>query len=98
VAFFPTKSFERYQGVISVLLVLNPASAFAQDIAPEAFTDLEDKYIFGFTEGSDIGPEGEACNRIRQPFRLSKTPGFSTRPKSRGTLDLRTGREPRRSV
>jgi hypothetical protein len=50
-------SFKRSQVAVSGLLVLCPA--FAQDIAPDSFTELESKYIFGFTEGSDIGFEGE---------------------------------------
>jgi hypothetical protein len=53
------KSFKRVQGVISSLLAFLPSFAFAQDIVPESYTELESKYIFGFTEGSDIGPEGE---------------------------------------
>jgi hypothetical protein len=36
-----------------------PAIASAQDTAPDSFRELETKYIFGFTFGSDIGPEGE---------------------------------------
>ena len=36
-----------------------PAIASAQDTAPDSFRELETKYIFGFTYGSDIGPEGE---------------------------------------
>jgi hypothetical protein len=50
-------SFKRGQAAISCLLFLSPA--FAQDVAPESYTEIESKYIFGFTEGSDIGPEGE---------------------------------------
>jgi hypothetical protein len=52
-------SFKRGLGVISSLLAFLPSIAFAQDIAPESYTELESKYIFGFTEGSDIGFEGE---------------------------------------
>src|SRR5215472_14054031 len=50
-------SLKRGQVLISGLYLFCPA--FAPDLAPESFTDLESKYIFGFTEGSDIGPEGE---------------------------------------
>ena len=62
---FPAKSFIRRHGVISGLLVFFPASAWAADIAPaptqvnapasteviapSSYTDLETKYIFGFT-------------------------------------------------
>jgi hypothetical protein len=50
-------SFKRGQVAISCLLFFSPA--FAQDVAPDSYTELESKYIFGFTEGSDIGFEGE---------------------------------------
>jgi hypothetical protein len=50
-------SFKRGQFAISCLLFFSPA--FAQDVAPDLYTELESKYIFGFTEGSDIGFEGE---------------------------------------
>jgi hypothetical protein len=44
---------------ISIVLALLPSLAFAQDVAPDSYKELESKYIFGFTEGSDIGFEGE---------------------------------------
>jgi hypothetical protein len=50
-------SFKRGQSAISCLLFFSPV--FAQDVAPDSYTELESKYIFGFTEGSDIGFEGE---------------------------------------
>ena len=50
-------SFKRGQVAIYSLLIFCPA--FAQDIEHESYTELESKYIFGFTEGSDIGSEGE---------------------------------------
>jgi hypothetical protein len=56
--FFSTRGVTRY-GAISCLIVLIPPFALAQDSTPNSFWDLETKYIFGFTEGSDIGPEGE---------------------------------------
>jgi len=39
--------------------VLGTAPAWAQDRAPIQFYEIETKYIFGFTEGSGIGLEGE---------------------------------------
>ncbi|HEX4645665.1 MAG TPA: hypothetical protein VH598_08650, partial [Verrucomicrobiae bacterium] len=36
-----------------------PAAASAQYATPDSFRELESKYIFGFTTGSDIGEEGE---------------------------------------
>jgi hypothetical protein len=35
------------------------SAASAQDTAPDSYREIESKYIFGFTEGSDIGFEGE---------------------------------------
>ena len=46
-------------GMSAALLVVFPAFASAQDQTPNAFRELETKYIFGFTFGSDIGAEGE---------------------------------------
>jgi hypothetical protein len=43
----------------AALFVASPLSAHAQDKAPDSFRELESKYIFGYTWGSDIGPEGE---------------------------------------
>lgn len=46
-------------GTLTCCFMLSlPQFALAQDGALD-YTDLESKYIFGFTEGSDIGPEGE---------------------------------------
>jgi hypothetical protein len=56
--FFSTRGVTRY-GVISCLIVLFPPFALAQDGTPNSFWDLETKYIFGFTEGSHLGPQGE---------------------------------------
>ena len=50
-------SFKLGQVAIPCLLFFSPA--FAQDVAPDSYPELESKYIFGFTEGSDIGFEGE---------------------------------------
>lgn len=40
---------------------------------PDAYHELETKYLFGFTEGSDIGAEGE------QSFELESTASFQRR-------------------
>jgi hypothetical protein len=37
----------------------NPTAPGASAVTPDPFHDLESKYLFGFTEGSDIGEEGE---------------------------------------
>src|ERR1700680_4294947 len=41
------------------LLSASYLQADAQEIAAEPFYEIETKYIFGFTEGSSIGLEGE---------------------------------------
>lgn len=64
------KSFKR--GVLSSLLAGLPSFACAQDIAPDMYTDLETKYIFGFTEGSDIGPEGERAIEFDSNFAFQR--------------------------
>lgn len=55
----PNNRFMWRYGVSAALLVLSPALARAQNQEPDSFRELETKYIFGFTTGSDIGPEGE---------------------------------------
>lgn len=53
------KRFVRLPGAaLAALLVTIPCAAFAQDNAA-AYRDVETKYIFGFTEGSGVGLEGE---------------------------------------
>jgi hypothetical protein len=49
----------RRHALAAALLLVSPAISSAQDMAPDSFRELETKYIFGFTFGSDIGPEGE---------------------------------------
>jgi hypothetical protein len=58
VNFFSTSGMAR-SSLICFLALFFPRFALAQDSAPDSFYELESKYIFGFTEGSDIGPEGE---------------------------------------
>lgn len=43
---------------VALLFVTTSAAVRAQD-APPVFRDIETKYIFGFTEGSGVGLEGE---------------------------------------
>ena len=57
--FFSKISFVWGHGMPTALLVVFPAFASAQDAQPDSSRELESKYIFGFTVGSDIGPEGE---------------------------------------
>jgi hypothetical protein len=70
----------------SALMVVGGASARAGDfaspkapaplaatVAPDPFHELESKYLFGFTEGSDIGEQGE------QSIELENTAAFGKR-------------------
>jgi hypothetical protein len=49
----------RRHALAAALLVFAPPFASAQDTVLDSFRELEPKYIFGFTTGSDIGAEGE---------------------------------------
>lgn len=46
------------------MLLVSPAISSAQDTAAGSYRKLETKYIFGFTEGSDIGSDGERAIEI----------------------------------
>src|ERR1051325_12187545 len=52
--------------------------AAAQNAAPLAFYEIETKYIFGFTEGSGIGLEGEKEFSIDTGGRFGKRDGRYT--------------------
>jgi hypothetical protein len=45
--------------VALLLAVAAPAAVRAQEAKPDRFYELETKYLFGFTDGTDIGAEGE---------------------------------------
>src|SRR3954468_13300977 len=59
----------------ALALLLSGASAFAQDRAPLQFYEIETKYIFGFTEGSGIGLEGEKEVSVDTTGRFGKRDG-----------------------
>src|SRR4051794_32094927 len=75
------------------LLVLSatPPLAFAQDVQPMAFpfalegtyNEIETKYIFGFTDGSDIGAEGEKSIELETNGAFRKRHGRYSAPSSR---------------
>lgn len=48
----------RTLAVAALMIIVNDFAAGAQD-APAVWRDVETKYVFGFTEGSGIGLEGE---------------------------------------
>src|SRR5712691_3436296 len=50
-------------------------AARAQDTAPLQFYEIETKYIFGFTEGSGIGLEGEKEVSWNTAARIGKRDG-----------------------
>jgi hypothetical protein len=58
----------------AVLIVL-PAFASAQDPTSDSFRELETKYIFGFTFGSDIGAEGERELELTTKVNFQKRAG-----------------------
>ena len=62
-------------GMSAALLVVFPAFASAQDPTPDSFRELETKYIFGFTFGSDIGPEGERELELTTKVNFQKRTG-----------------------
>jgi hypothetical protein len=55
----PSSIRSRGSAMAAGLFLVYPAFGSPQGTAPDSFRELETKYIFGFTTGSDIGPEGE---------------------------------------
>ena len=60
---------------------LHAGPARADNGAPDPFHELETKYLFGFTEGADIGAEGE------QSVEFESTTQFGRRGGVYGTLE-----------
>ena len=65
----------RRHALAAALLLVTPPFASAQDTEPDSFTELETKYIFGFTIGSDIGPEGERELELTTKVNFQKRTG-----------------------
>jgi hypothetical protein len=65
----------RRHAVAAALLLVSPAISSAQETAPDSFRELETKYIFGFTTGSDIGPEGEREFEFETNLRFQRRGG-----------------------
>jgi len=65
------------------LVLAASASAFAQSDAPPKFYEIETKYIFGFTEGSGIGIEGEKEFSIDTAVNIGKRDGRYVRSQSK---------------
>jgi hypothetical protein len=60
---------------IATLSLFFPAAASAQYATPDSFRELESKYIFGFTTGSDIGFEGELEGELTADLAFQKRTG-----------------------
>jgi len=58
-----------------LLCLCSTTPSYAQDAAPRSFYEIETKYIFGFTEGSGIGLEGEKEISIDTIGRFGKRDG-----------------------
>jgi Cupredoxin-like domain len=68
--------------MIAALPFFFPAFASAQDTTPDSFRELESKYIFGSTVGSDIGAEGERERELESETNIA----FQKRTGSYGAL------------
>ena len=80
--YLPRIRFGQWRWVtIATLPLFFPAAASAQYATPDSFRELESKYIFGFTVGSDIGPEGERA------LELTAGAAFQKRTGSFGALE-----------
>lgn len=60
--------------VVAGLAIGNPGASKADDVG-DLFREVESKYLFGFTEGSDIGLEGEKEVSVETVARLAKRAG-----------------------
>jgi hypothetical protein len=65
----------RRHALAAALFLVSPAISSAQDLAAGSYRELETKYIFGFTEGSDIGPEGERAIEFDSNLAFQKRQG-----------------------
>src|SRR5213080_3330130 len=71
-----TKTIARTMAIAGSLLGLcGGTSTRAQDNAPMQFYEIETKYIFGFTEGSGIGLEGEKEFSVESNVAIGKRDG-----------------------
>ncbi len=74
-------SLRRRRALAAAVFLVYPAISSAQDTAPDSFRELETKYIFGFTFGSDIGPKGE------RELELTTTANFQKRTSTYAALE-----------
>ena len=56
---FAASSLRLAPALLMAGLLAAPLAARAQEIKTDRFYELETKYLFGFTVGTDIGSEGE---------------------------------------
>jgi hypothetical protein len=71
----------------SVILLLAGSSAYAQNVDPFA-REIETKYIFGFTEGSGVGLEGEKEFSLDTEARLGKQGGRYWASETKGEFEF----------
>src|SRR3984893_19327488 len=74
-------------GMSAALLVVLRLLAAAQGPKPHSFRELETKYIFGFTFGSDIGPEGERELELTTKVNYKKRTGSYVAHKEEAELE-----------
>jgi hypothetical protein len=65
----------RRHALAAALLLVSPAVSSAQETAAGSYRELETKYIFGFTTGSDIGFEGERELEFETNLRFQRRGG-----------------------
>lgn len=66
----------RRHALAAAMLLVSPAISLAQETSASSYRELETKYIFGFTEGSDIGPEGERAIEFDSNLAFQKRRGI----------------------
>ncbi|HEY0354259.1 MAG TPA: hypothetical protein VGC68_11570 [Enterovirga sp.] len=65
----------RMQMGLAAVLACGSFSAIAQERSPDSYPEIESKYLFGFTTGTDIGLEGEKEVSVETNGRFGKRGG-----------------------
>ncbi len=74
-------------GLVAAILVFSPAFAHAQEADAEASSKLETKNIFGFTSGTDIGPEHDREIELETGLAFGKRNGVYYLGDQKATLE-----------